>query len=102
MFRSLPTRIAGALVLALASAAGLVAAGQAGGARAGRQPLPPAIELPPNNAMTNPYRMLENWPHLGDIKPGAAIGIVPAGKGGVWLQHRSVPGILHLDPSGNR
>src|SRR5437868_10247777 len=53
------------------------------------------------NAMNNPYRMLENWPHLGDIKPGAAIGIVPDGKGGVWLQHRSVPGILHFDAAGN-
>ena len=51
--------------------------------------------------MNNPYRMLENWPHLGDIKPGAAIGIVPDGKGGVWLQHRSEPAILHIDPSGN-
>jgi NHL repeat-containing protein len=101
MFPSLSSRIAGALVLALASAAGLVAAGQAGGAQAARPPLPPAIELPPNNAMTNPYRMLENWPHLGDIKPGAAIGIVPDGKGGVWLQHRSVPGILHFDAAGN-
>jgi streptogramin lyase len=45
--------------------------------------------------------MLENWPHLGDIKPGAAIGIIPEGKGGVWLQHRSAPSILHIDPSGN-
>jgi len=43
MFPSLPTRIAGAVVIALASAAGLVAAGQAGGAQAGRAPLPPAI-----------------------------------------------------------
>ena len=51
--------------------------------------------------MNNPYRMLESWPHLGDIKPGAAIGILPDGKGGVWLQHRSVPAILHIDPSGN-
>jgi len=101
MFPSLPTRIAGAVVIALASAAGLVAAGQAGGAQAGRAPLPPAIELPPNNSMVNPYRMLDNWPHLGDIKPGAAIGIVPDGKGGVWLHHRSVPGILHFDASGN-
>ena len=33
--------------------------------------------------MVNPYRMLDNWPHLGDIKPGAAIGIVPDGKGGI-------------------
>jgi WD40 repeat protein len=51
--------------------------------------------------MNNPYRMLESWPHLGDIKPGAAIGILPDGKGGVWLQHRSVPAILHIDSSGN-
>jgi WD40 repeat protein len=67
----------------------------------GRGNLPPAIELPPNNAMTNPYRMLEMWPHLGDIKPGSAIGIVPDGKGGVWLEHRSVPAIVHIDASGN-
>jgi len=67
----------------------------------GVQNLPPAIELAPNNAMTNPYRMLEQWPHLGGIKPSAAIGIVPDGKGGVWLQHRSVPAILHIDASGN-
>lgn len=67
----------------------------------GRGNLPPAIELAPNNAMTNPYRMLEMWPHLGDIKPGSAIGIVPDGKGGVWLEHRSVPAILHIDASGN-
>ena len=51
--------------------------------------------------MNNPYRMLESWPHLGDIKPGAAIGIIPDGKGGVWLQHRSVPAILHIDSAGN-
>ena len=71
-------------------------------AQAGRgTPLPPPIESVANNAMTNPYRMLDHWPHLGEIKPGAAIGIVPDGKGGVWLQHRSDPAILHIDPSGN-
>jgi sugar lactone lactonase YvrE len=102
MFPSLRTPLAGAVVIAVASAVGLVAAGQAGTPQAGRgQALPPAIELPPTNAMTNPYRMLENWPHLGDIKPGAAIGLVPDGKGGVWMQHRSVPGIVHVDSSGN-
>jgi hypothetical protein len=72
-------------------------------AQAGRggQSLPPPVELVATNAMTNPYRMLEHWPHLGDIKPGAAIGIVPDGKGGVWLEHRSTPAILHFDASGN-
>lgn len=56
---------------------------------------------PPANVMNNPYRMLESWPHLGAIKPGAAIGIVPDNTGGVWLQHRSDPGILHIDAAGN-
>jgi sugar lactone lactonase YvrE len=74
---------------------------QGGSQGRGNQNLPAATELVANNAMTNPYRMLDHWPHLGDIKPGAAIGIVPDGKGGVWLQHRSVPAILHIDPSGN-
>ena len=51
--------------------------------------------------MANPYQMLENWPHLGDIKPGAAIGIIPDGRGGTWLHHRSEPPILHFDAAGN-
>ena len=57
--------------------------------------------LAPTNAMVNPYKMLPNWPHLGDIKPGAAIGIVPDGKGGVWLEHRSVPAIVHINAAGD-
>jgi DNA-binding beta-propeller fold protein YncE len=67
----------------------------------GNQNLPPADVLPTGNAISNPFRMLENWPRLGDIKSGAAIGIIPDGKGGVWLQHRSVPGIVRIDSSGN-
>ena len=67
-------------------------------------PAPPparaAIELVQNNAMANPYRMLASWPNLGGIKPGAAIGIVPDGKGGVLLQHRSDPGIVRFDAAG--
>ena len=55
----------------------------------------------PPSAMTNPYRMLENWPHFGEIKSGAAIGIIPDGKGGTWLHHRSEPPIIHFDASGN-
>ena len=62
---------------------------------------PDGPALVPNNAMANPYRMLPNWPHLGDIKPGAAIGILPDGKGGVWLQHRSVPAIVHINAAGD-
>lgn len=59
--------------------------------------LPPG---PPRATMANPYRMVENWPQLGTIKPGAATGILPDGKGGVWLLHRSEPPIVHIDASG--
>ena len=100
MSRSHRMRLLTGTLIVVVSAAVTVVLAQAGG-QGGRGNLPPAIELAPNNAMTNPYRMLENWPHLGDIKPGAAIGIFPDGKGGVWLQHRSVPAIVHIDPSGN-
>lgn len=69
-----------------------LAAGQGGGTA-------PVVEVP--SAMANPYEMVPSWPHLGEIKPGAAIGIVPDGKGGVWLHHRSEPPIIHFDPVGN-
>lgn len=62
--------------------------------------LPRPIETPATNAMANPYRMVTGYPQLGDIKPGGAIGILPDGAGGVWLQHRSDPGIVHLDRAG--
>ena len=55
---------------------------------------------PWTSTMANPYRVTPNWPRLGDIKPGAAIGIIPDGKGGTWLHHRSEPPILHIDASG--
>ena len=55
---------------------------------------------PWTSTMANPYRVIPNWPRLGDIKPGAAIGIIPDGKGGTWLHHRSEPPILHIDASG--
>ena len=50
--------------------------------------------------MVNPYRMVENWPRFGEIRSGAAIGIIPDGTGGTWLHHRSEPPILHIDASG--
>jgi DNA-binding beta-propeller fold protein YncE len=56
---------------------------------------------PWTSTMANPYKLIPNWPRLGDIKPGAAIGIIPDGKGGTWLHHRSEPPILHIDASGN-
>jgi len=61
-----------------------------------------ATSMEHKSALVNPYRMVENWPRLAEknIKPGAAIGIIPDGKGGVWLHHRSEPPILKIDASG--
>ncbi len=56
-------------------------------------------EIP--SAMVNPYRMLDRWPHFGGIVSGAAIGIIPDGKGGTWLHHRSEPPIIHFDADGS-
>lgn len=53
------------------------------------------------SAMSNPYRMLENWPALGpNMKWGAAIGLISDGEGGVWMHFRSEPSINHFDASG--
>ena len=61
--------------------------------------MPPAQPGP--NAMNNPYRMLENWGALPEgVKWGSTIGIIPDGKGGVWIHHRSDPPIIKLDSSG--
>jgi DNA-binding beta-propeller fold protein YncE len=53
------------------------------------------------STMASPYQITPNWPRLGTIKPGAAIGIIPDGKGGTWLHHRSEPPILYIDAAGN-
>lgn len=89
------------IMLMMGTGSGMLAQGGGGQGGGATQDLPAPVELVEHNAMTNPYQMLENWPHLGTIKPGAAIGIVPDGTGGVWLQHRSVPGILHINESGD-
>jgi DNA-binding beta-propeller fold protein YncE len=52
------------------------------------------------STMASPLRVTPHWPQLGDIKPGAAIGIIPDGKGGTWLHHRSDPPILHITAAG--
>ena len=105
MTRKILASVAVALCVAVAiweregavAAQGSVAGGQ--GARGGRGPAPRPPEPP--SAMVNPYRITENWPLFGDIRSGAAIGIIPDGKGGTWLHHRSEPPILHIDASGN-
>ena len=57
--------------------------------------------VPFKSTMANPYRLVENWPKLGSIPPGPAIGIIPDEKGGVWLLHRSDPPLVHIDAAGN-
>ncbi len=89
-------------VVALSGLAGAAMFAQGGGGQGGASQMGPGQD--PNavkSVMTNPYRMLEDWPHMGDIKPGAAIGIVADGKGGVWLQQRSEPAILHINAAGD-
>ena len=54
------------------------------------------------NAMNNPYRMIEGWGQLPEgVLWGSSIGIIPDGRGGVWLHHRSDPPIVKLDADGN-
>jgi hypothetical protein len=63
-----------------------------------QSPAPPATV---RSAMHNPYVMTENWPTLGpNMQWGAAIGLIPDGKGGVWMHFRSEPAINHFDASG--
>ena len=78
----LTTLAAGTLVLAQATA-------------------PADKSVPFKSTMANPYHLVENWPKLGNIPPGPAIGIIPDGTGGVWMLHRSNPPLLHIDASGN-
>src|SRR5262245_66496079 len=59
----------------------------------------PAPSVP--SAISNPYRLVAGWPTLPpSIKWGGTIGILPDGQGGVWIQHRSEPPILHFDRAG--
>src|SRR5688572_30155570 len=97
--------VTGATVLVMAQAPAPQATPQAPAGR-GAPAGPPGAgrgQPPPPNwpsTMANPYRMMEKWPTFGPSRSGAAIGIIPDGKGGTWLHHRSEPPILHVDASG--
>jgi sugar lactone lactonase YvrE len=55
----------------------------------------------PAGLMTHPYRLVTGWPGLPPgTKWGAAIGLIPDGTGGLWMQWRADPGIVHLDSQG--
>ena len=56
---------------------------------------------PGRNLMSNPYRMIENWPTLNPgMKWGAAINFLPDNKGGTWVLLRTEPPISYFDASG--
>jgi hypothetical protein len=95
--------------IVLACGIGLLAQGRGAGGPAGApgggqgrgNPGPDPIKLAPMNAMNSPYQLVLKWPHLGNIKAGGAIGIVPDGEGGTWMQHRSDPAIVHVNGAGD-
>lgn len=54
-----------------------------------------------SSTMTNPYRMVENWPTLPDgMQWGAAIGMIPDDTGGTWMMFRSEPPINYINADG--
>ena len=79
--------------------AGVPVAAQVPGRAGGRGP----VETHPwASTISNPYRMVEKWPEALPVAMGAAIGIIPDGKGGTWVHHRSEPPIIHFDASGKK
>lgn len=53
------------------------------------------------STMTNPFRMVENWPTLlPNQEWGAAIGLLPDDTGGLWMFFRSEPPINYINSSG--
>ena len=85
------------LVAGIAVGAGVSA--QVGG---GQEPSPlQRLSRRPQSTMTNPYRMIENWPTLRPgMEWGAAIGLIPDDTGGTWMMFRSEPPINYINASG--
>ena len=53
------------------------------------------------STMSNPYRMLENWPTLlPGMEWGASIGIIPDDTGGTWMLFRSETPIVYINSYG--
>ena len=97
MTRSRFTGVTGGSTLAALCAAALVSA------QGGSQEPSPLQQLSrrATSTMTNPYRMLENWPTLRPgMEWGAAIGLIPDGTGGTWMMFRSEPPINYIEESG--
>jgi sugar lactone lactonase YvrE len=77
------------------------AAPPSGGPYTGSGPGGGARQEPGRNLMSNPYRMVENWPSLNPgMKWGPAINFLPDQQGGTWALLRTEPPIVHFDVSG--
>src|SRR5579871_3972354 len=52
-------------------------------------------------AQLNPYRLVENWPHLpAGFAWGSVISVDPDAAGNLWVFHRAEPPLLKFDASG--
>ena len=59
------------------------------------------LSIRETTTMTNPHRMVENWPTLRPGQTwGAAISLLPDNTGGLWMLFRSEPPLNYIDPSG--
>lgn len=92
-------------ILTVVATCGLVAAQQRsdlpGGPFTGLGPGGSARKDPGVNLMSNPYRLVENWPTLNPGMPwGAAINFLPDNKGGTWVLLRTEPPIVFFDAAG--
>jgi hypothetical protein len=72
-----------------------------GGPYTGSAPGGGARVEPGRNLMSNPFRLIENWPTLNPgMRWGAAINFLPDDKGGTWALLRTEPPIVHFENSG--
>jgi hypothetical protein len=94
------TRFGAALGAVVIAALALPAASQAPGNAPPATPLE-QLARRTTTTMSNPYRMVEQWPALPDgMTWGAAIGIIPDNTGGAWMMFRSEPPVNYIDASG--
>ena len=99
---STPSVGGGLAALQLAPGLALVAVLAVNVASSAQEPSP-LFELSrrPTSTMSNPYRMIENWPTLRPgMEWGAAIGLIPDGTGGTWMMFRSEPPINYINADG--
>ena len=92
-------RAAAACVAAAAAATGALALAQVGDATLSALQ---QMSSRTTSTMTNPYRLVEDWPTLRPgMTWGAAIGLIPDDTGGTWMLFRSEPPINYIDADGN-